>query len=205
MINSKQIAHRLINIEALKVNMVDYFTWSSGIQSPIYCDNRQTISYPEVRSLIANSFIQLIEQKYPDVEVICGCATAGIPHASIIADRMNLPMIYVRNKPKAHGLKNQIEGQLTHGQKVVVVEDLISTGGSALNVVNEVREHGGVVQGVVSIFTYNLPISQEQFSSRNIPYDSLLTFDQLAEVLSEEEMLNKNELEKLINWRHSIE
>lgn len=203
--NSIKIAEKLIECKAIKINMNDYYTWTSGIKAPIYCDNRQTISYPEVRNIIIESFLNIINEKYPDVEVICGCATAGIPFAALLADRLSLPMVYVRNKPKAYGLKNQIEGKIKAGQKILIVEDLISTGGSALNVAQKIREAGGEIMSIISIFTYNLKLAEKNFESNDFHYASLLTFDQLSEILYDKSMINDVQLKELYEWRDQLQ
>ena len=159
----KKIAANLLSIGAVSLQPETPFTWASGIKSPIYCDNRLTLGYPEIRKNIATGLVQLIEEKFGTVDVIAGTATAGIPHAAWTSDLMNLPMVYVRSSAKGHGKGNQIEGPITAGQKVVVVEDLISTGGSVITCVEALREACCEVVGVVSIFTYNLPAAVEKF------------------------------------------
>lgn len=152
----KEIAKDLLSIEAIFLKPDDPFTWASGIKSPIYCDNRLTLTAPEVRNKVENGLAEIIKENYPNVEVLMGTSTAGIAHAAITADILNLPMGYVRGSSKDHGRKNQIEGKLKKGQKVVVIEDLISTGGSAIDVVNVLRDAGAEVLGIASIFTYNM-------------------------------------------------
>ncbi|GEL75939.1 orotate phosphoribosyltransferase [Tenuibacillus multivorans] len=198
------LAKQLIDIGALKVNTEHYFTWTSGLKSPIYCDNRLIISYPDVREEVINQFVKVIEEKYPDTDVIAGCATAGIPHAAWVADRLNLPMIYVRNKPKSHGLNNQIEGCLIEGQKVVVIEDLISTGGSSIQAANAVKEAGGDVLGIVSIFSYNMKVSIENLKESGYPSHSLLTFDSLMEELKSTNSYEDSDVEDLLKWRDDV-
>ncbi len=146
------IAKQLINIGAIKLDPENYFTWTSGIKSPIYCDNRIIISFPKVRKSVIEAMLQEIKTNFKEVEVIAGCATAGIPHAAWIADQLDLPMVYVRDKAKSHGLNNQIEGQIGNGERVLVIEDLISTGGSSIKAANAVEEAGGEVLGILSIF-----------------------------------------------------
>lgn len=178
---AETIADRLLEIEAVFLRPNDLFTWASGIKSPIYCDNRVSLSYPAVRDLIRDSFVDLIKQEYPDLDAVAGVATAGIPHASLIADKMQLPMCYVRSSSKEHGRTNQIEGKLKPGSKVVVVEDLISTGGSSLKAVEALREAGFEVLGLVAIFTYNLQKSQDAFNQANVAYSCLSDYDTLVE------------------------
>jgi orotate phosphoribosyltransferase len=197
----KEIAERLLDIEAVTLKPNDPFTWSSGLKSPIYCDNRSTIGYPEVRRKIANGLSALIIEKFPHVECISGTATAGIPHAAWVSDILNLPMNYVRAKAKAHGVGKQIEGQALKGQKVVVVEDLISTGGSAITTVQALREAGCEVLGVVSIFTYELEIAKQNLKIEEISAFSLTDFTTLVEVAKDKGYIKKEELESLIDWK----
>jgi orotate phosphoribosyltransferase len=197
----KEIAERLLDIEAVTLKPNEPFTWSSGLKSPIYCDNRSTIGYPEVRRKIANGLSALIIEKFPHVECISGTATAGIPHAAWVSDILNLPMNYVRAKAKAHGVGKQIEGQALKGQKVVVVEDLISTGGSAITTVQALREAGCEVLGVVSIFTYELEIAKQNLKIEEISAFSLTDFTTLVEVAKDKGYIKKEELESLIDWK----
>ncbi|WP_096154697.1 MULTISPECIES: orotate phosphoribosyltransferase [Bacillus] len=194
------VAEQLLTIRAVFLQPNDPFTWSSGIKSPIYCDNRLTLSYPEVRQTIADGLAQLIKENYHDVEVIAGTATAGIPHAAFISDRLNIPMCYVRSKAKEHGKGKQIEGLVQPGQKVVVVEDLISTGGSAITAVKALREAGAEVLGVVSIFTYNLPIGNENFQKNEIKSVSLCNFETLVKVAIQKGYIEESDKEKLNLW-----
>ncbi|MFA9557393.1 orotate phosphoribosyltransferase [Evansella sp. AB-rgal1] len=178
---SGNIAKSLLTIGAVSLQPNDPFTWSSGLRSPIYCDNRLTMSFPEVRSEIAEQFVEMIKAQYPDVEVIAGTATAGIPHAAWVADRLKLPMIYIRSKAKGHGKQNMIEGALAEDQKVVVIEDLISTGGSSIQAANAVRESGGNVLGVCAIFTYELGAATTAFEEVGIPVSTLTSYSVLLE------------------------
>ncbi|ADU30820.1 orotate phosphoribosyltransferase [Evansella cellulosilytica] len=173
------IAKALLTIGAVSLKPNAPFTWSSGLKSPIYCDNRLTMSYPEVRDSIANQFANEIKERYSEAEVIAGTATAGIPHAAWVADKLGLPMIYIRSKAKGHGKQNMIEGVLESGKKVVVIEDLISTGGSSIQAANAVREAGGDVIGVTSIFTYEFEIAKEAFKDANLRVSSLTTYSAL--------------------------
>ncbi|WP_353458266.1 orotate phosphoribosyltransferase [Staphylococcus coagulans] len=201
---SKLIAKSLLDIEAVSLSPNEMFTWSSGIKSPIYCDNRVTLGYPEVREAIRDGLIQLIEKHFPDVEVVSGTATAGIPHAAYISDKMSLPMNYVRSKSKSHGKQNQIEGALSNNKKVVVVEDLISTGGSSITAVNALREAGADVLGVVAIFTYGLSKADEMFKDAKVPFYTLSHYDELIEVAQAEGKISKADIETLINWRNQL-
>ncbi|CAH0346922.1 orotate phosphoribosyltransferase [Bacillus sp. CECT 9360] len=195
------IAEHLLEIEAVYLQPNNPFTWASGIKSPIYCDNRLTLSYPEIRSKIAKGLQVLITEHFPDAEVIAGTATAGIPHAAWVSDLLNLPMCYVRSKPKGHGKGNQIEGKAAPGQKVVVVEDLISTGGSVIEAVKALRENGCNVLGVVSIFSYELQKGKEQLNSEGILAYSLSDYTTLIEVAVKHGYIEESDLEKLNKWR----
>jgi orotate phosphoribosyltransferase len=196
----KVIAEKLLTINAVALKPNEPFTWTSGLRSPIYCDNRLTLSYPEVRKEIAQGLQSIILEKYPAAEVIAGTATAGIPHAAWVSDLLNLPMCYVRSKAKGHGKGNQIEGKVEKGQKVVVVEDLISTGGSVITAVQALREAGCEVLGVVSIFTYGLEKGKEAFEQEDIQSESLTDFTNLVEVAIEMGYISKNDQESLLSW-----
>ena len=200
---SKKIAKGLLEIEAVFLKPDDPFTWASGIKSPIYCDNRLTLTAPKVRDEVENGLAKIIKENYPEVEVLMGTSTAGIAHAAITADIMNLPMGYVRGSNKDHGRKNQIEGKLEKGQKVVVVEDLISTGGSVIDVVNALRENGAEVLGIASIFTYNMQKSKEKLEEANVKNVSLSNFDVLVDVAAEEGYIKKEDVQKLIKFRNN--
>src|SRR4051812_253722 len=178
------IAEKLLEINAVALRPQDPFTWTSGLRSPIYCDNRLTLSYPEVRREIARGLEKLIGEHFPETEVIAGTATAGIPHAAWVSERMNLPMCYVRSKAKGHGKGNQIEGKVEKGQKVVVIEDLISTGGSVINAVEALRAAGCEVLGAVSIFTYELEKGKELLEAAGIKTVALTDFSTLSQVAS---------------------
>ncbi len=195
------IAKDLLKIKAVFFRPEEPFTWASGIKSPVYCDNRLTLTAPEVRTDVENGLAQLIKENYPDVEVLMGTSTAGIAHAAIVGHIMNLPMGYVRSGAKDHGRQNQIEGRLEKGQKVVVVEDLISTGGSVIEVVNVLREAGAEVLGVVSIFTYGMKKGLVRLEEANVKNISLTNFDVIAEVAAEEEYIKKEDVAKLLKFR----
>ncbi|MBD3858129.1 orotate phosphoribosyltransferase [Bacillus sp. 28A-2] len=196
-----KIAKHLLQIKAVSLKPDEPFTWASGIKSPIYCDNRLTLSYPEVRGDIAEGLKALILTHFEGAEVVAGTATAGIPHAALAADRLNVPMCYVRSKPKAHGKGNQIEGAVSPGQKVVVVEDLISTGGSVLEVVAALQEAGCEVLGVVAIFTYGLPKAAAAFQEKNMLYVTLTDYDTLTDVALELKAIEPSAMNKLKRWR----
>ena len=197
------IAEQLLDIKAVFLQPNDPFTWSSGMKSPIYCDNRLTLSYPEVRKNIARGLVQLIHEFYPGAELIAGTATAGIPHAAWVSDEMNLPMCYIRSKAKEHGKGNQIEGLVLPGQKVVVVEDLISTGGSVITAVQALREAGCEVLGVVSIFTYELEKGKMQLDAEGIINHSLSDYSVLVEVAKDKGYISAEDVQKLTKWREN--
>ncbi len=197
----KKIAKDLLKIHAVFLRPNDPFTWASGIKSPIYCDNRLTLSAPEVRDDVENGLKQLIEENYPDVEILMGTSTAGIAHAAITAHLMNLPMGYVRSGSKDHGRQNQIEGKLEKGTKVVVVEDLISTGGSVLEVVQVLREAGAEVLGIVSIFTYGMKKGLERLADANVKNVSLSNLDVLVDVAAKEGYIEEADKERLLKFR----
>ena len=195
------IAEQLLEIKAVFLQPNEPFTWSSGLKSPIYCDNRLSMSYPKVRKNIAEGLKKLISEHYPEAELIAGTATAGIPHAAWVSDLMELPMCYVRSKAKGHGKGNQIEGNAAPGQKVVVVEDLISTGGSVITAADALREAGCEVLGVVSIFTYELESGREKLANANIKNYSLSNYSSLIEVAREKGYIAESDIEKLKKWR----
>lgn len=199
----KLIAKDLLSIKAVFFRPEEPFTWASGIKSPVYCDNRLTLTSPKVRDDIENGLAQLIKENYPECEVLMGTSTAGIAHAAITGHIMGLPMGYVRSGAKDHGRQNQIEGRLEKGQKVVVVEDLISTGGSVLEVVEVLREAGAEVLGIVSIFTYGMKKGIDRMASANVKNISLTNFDVIAEVAAEEGYIKTEDIERLIAFRNN--
>lgn len=202
--HSFEIAKDLLSIEAIQINMKNYFTWTSGLKSPIYCDNRLTISYPTVRKKISKGFQKFLTEMDEQPDVIVGCATAGIPHAAFLAEVLDLPLVYVRSSAKEHGKKNQIEGVVKKGQKAIVIEDLISTGGSVLNVVDVLANEGIQVLGVFAIFSYLLERSIQAFQERNIPCYTLTNFDDLLILLLSEHCISEKESEELIKWRDQL-
>lgn len=198
------IASQLLQIKAIKLNPQKPFIWASGLHSPIYCDNRLTLSYPAVRHAIRDGLANLIRE-FGFVDVIAGVATAGIPHGALVAEKLDLPFIYVRSKAKDHGRQNRIEGKIEKGQKVIVVEDLISTGMSSLSACKALQEEGMQVVGLVSIFDYELSTSKENFNKANINYRSLTNYNKLLEIAEKEEYVNKEEIQSLKEWRVSPE
>lgn len=201
-LNTK-IAKDLLKIKAVFFRPEEPFTWASGIKSPVYCDNRLTLSDPEVRTDVEEGLAELIKNHYPEVEVLMGTSTAGIAHAAITAHLMGLPMGYVRSGHKDHGRQNQIEGRLEKGQKVVVVEDLISTGGSVLEVVDVLREAGAEVLGIVSIFTYGMQKGLDRLAAADVKNISLTNFDVIAEVAAENGYIKPEDVERLIKFRNN--
>lgn len=197
------IAKDLLSIGAVFLRPEDPFTWASGIKSPIYCDNRLTLTAPEVRNHVENALAETIRKEYPSCEVLMGTSTAGIAHAAITAHILGIPMGYVRSGAKDHGRNNQIEGKLEKGQKVVVVEDLISTGGSVIEVVNVLREAGAEVLGVVSIFTYGMQKGLDRLKEANVKNISLSDFDAVAKVAAKEGYIKQEDIKKLITFRNN--
>ena len=199
----KLIAKDLLSIKAVFLRPEEPFTWASGIKSPIYCDNRLTLTAPKVRDDIEQGLAKLVKENYPDAEVLMGTSTAGIAHAAITAHILDMPMGYVRSGAKDHGRQNQIEGKLEAGQKVVVVEDLISTGGSVIEVVNVLRDAGADVLGVVSIFTYGMQKGIDRLTAANVKNISLTNFDVVATVAAEEGYIENDDVERLIKFRNN--
>ena len=199
----KQIAGALLSIGAVFLRPEEPFTWASGIKSPIYCDNRLTLTAPEVRDQVENGLMEVIRREYPYVEVLMGTSTAGIAHAAIVAHMMHLPMGYVRGGNKDHGRQNRIEGKLEKGQKVVVVEDLISTGGSVIEVVDALREAGAEVLGIASIFTYGMQKGLDRLAAANVKNVSLSNFDVLVQVAAEKGYIRPEQVERLIRFRNN--
>ena len=200
----RKIAKHLLDIEAVALRPNDYFTWTSGIKSPIYCDNRITMSYPVIRREIAVGMSEVIKAKFPEVEVVAGTATAGIPHAAWVSEVLDLPMIYVRDSAKKHGKTNQIEGRLLEGQKVVIIEDLISTGLSSLKVAKALEEAGAVVLGVVAIFSYELKKAQDAFAVDKVEYQTLTNYNYLIEEAVASDYIKQEDVEKLLEWRNNL-
>jgi orotate phosphoribosyltransferase len=196
-----ELAHELLNIHAVVLRPNEPFVWSSGWNSPIYCDNRLTMLYPVLRARIADHVAAHIRSAFPDVDVITGTATAGIPHAAWVADRLNLPMAYVRSKAKSYGLGNQIEGGVRKGQKTVVIEDLVSTGGSSQSVIEALQFVGADVRGCVSLFTYQFDVAHQAFDRMRIPFDWLTDYTTLIDVALREGHIRPDDLDLLNRWR----
>jgi len=201
--NKKAVAEKLLQINAIKLSPDKPFTWASGWKSPIYCDNRKALSFPLIRDFIKSEMCNTILDSFPNAGMLAGVATAGIPWGALAADQLKLPYIYVRPKPKEHGLGNQIEGYYEEGMKVVVIEDLISTGKSSLEVVQVLKKSGLEVEGLVSIFNYGFKQAEEAFNKANIPYISLTNYETLIELAIEKGIVTINEEKTLLNWRES--
>jgi len=201
-----EVARDLLQIKAvqIKTDKADYFTWTSGIKSPIYCDNRLTMSYPEIRKRIVTAFVEILSSSNYQPDVIAGCATAGIPHAAWLAEVLDLPMVYVRSSPKGHGKGNQIEGLVEKGQKALVIEDLISTGGSSIDAANVLREQGVEVEAVFAIFTYGLQKSIDQFEQEQLPFYTISGFDHLLQALVEDNEITRENEQELLAWRNQL-
>ena len=199
----KLIAKDLLSIGAVFLRPEEPFTWASGIKSPIYCDNRLTLTAPKVRNDVENGLAEIIKKHYPDAEVLMGTSTAGIAHAAITAHLLDMPMGYVRSGAKDHGRGNQIEGKLENGQKVVVIEDLISTGGSVIEVVDVLREAGAEVLGIASIFTYGMQKGLDRLAAANVKNVSLSNFDAVAKVAAEEGYIKESDIDRLIAFRNN--
>ena len=197
----KEVAKKLLDIKAVFLRPSEPFTWASGIKSPIYCDNRLTLSYPKVRKDVENGLAKLIQENFPDAQCLMGTATAGIAHAALTAEILDLPMGYVRGGAKSHGRNNRIEGKIEPGMKVVVVEDLISTGGSSLECVEALREAGCEVIGLVAIFTYGLPKATTNFEAANCKFATITDYDTLIEVAKEHDYIKEADMEKLKAWK----
>lgn len=197
---SKEIAQSLLKIEAIRLSPDQPFTWSSGWKSPIYCDNRLSLSYPDIRTFVKDSLASKIKELYPDVEAIAGVATAGIPQGALVADVLGLPFIYVRSKAKGHGMENLIEGQAVPGQKVVVIEDLISTGGSSLKAIEALRDGEIIVLGLGAIFTYGFSIAEENFNAANVGFFTLSNYSIMLEEALQKNYINEVQLSSLQEW-----
>lgn len=200
MTNEQAVAEKLLQVKAIQLNPKHPFTWASGWKSPIYCDNRKVLSFPFVRDFIKSEMCNVIFEEFPDAELLAGVATAGIAWGAMAADQLKLPYVYVRPKPKEHGLTNQIEGYYTPGQKVVVIEDLISTGKSSLQVIEVLRNAGLEVTGMVSIFNYGFEVAIKAFESAGVPYKSLTSYPTLIELAIRKGLVEENEQEVLLKW-----
>ncbi len=197
----EKLAEHLLQIKAIQLNTQEPFTWTSGIKSPVYCDNRKLLSYPLVRDFVRDGFIALVQEYFPTADYIAGVATAGIPHGAILADHLNLPFIYVRSKPKEHGLNNTIEGDLKHGSRVLVVEDTISTGGSSLKAVADLRAAGAEVIGMVAIYKYGFEEAKQRFEDEGVVLKTLTNYDFLIRTAIADGYISKDEIETLNAWR----
>ncbi|ARK13725.2 orotate phosphoribosyltransferase [Fibrella sp. ES10-3-2-2] len=198
---AQTVARHLLDVQAVRLRPADPFTWSSGWKSPIYCDNRVTLAYPQVRTYIKQALADVVREQFPDVQVIAGVATAGIPQGALVADALDLPYCYVRPEPKKHGMGNQIEGRLDNQQKVVVVEDLISTGGSSLKVVEALRQAGAEVIGMIAIFTYGFTIADDNFNQAGVKLVCLSQYDTLVQEAQTLNYIPVDALESLADWR----
>jgi orotate phosphoribosyltransferase len=203
MSTQKQFAEKLLQIKALQINIQQPYKWASGWNSPVYCDNRKVLSFPYTRDFVKSELANMILEHFPNADVIAGVATAGIAHGVLAADLMKLPFVYVRSKPKEHGMGNQIEGVLEAGAKVVVVEDLISTGKSSLEVVEVLRANGANVLGMCGLFTYGFPAADEAFAKAGLPLHTISNYTALMEVAEELQIVSPEQREKLAEWRTS--
>ncbi len=200
-----EIAAKLLEIGAIKLNVDEPFSWSSGWKSPIYCDNRLSLSYPAVRTAIKNLLCEVINNHYPEVEAIAGVATAGIPQGALVAESLGLPFLYVRSKPKGHGMENMIEGKITDGQKVVLIEDLVSTGGSSLKAAEALKAANFKILGMAAIFSYGFNIADQNFQEANIPLISLSDYNYLIEEAESRGIVKSDQIELLKKWREQPE
>lgn len=198
--NERVVAEKLLQIEAIRLNANEPFTWASGWKSPIYCDNRKTLGFPFVRDYIKSELCNVIFSEFPDIDMLAGVATAGIAWGAMAADQLKLPYIYVRPKPKEHGLGNQIEGYYEKGQKVLVIEDLVSTGKSSLQVVDVIRNAGMEVAGMVAIFTYGFPQADEAFDKAGVPFKALTNYPTLIDLAIERQIISADQQEVLLQW-----
>lgn len=203
MTDAKAVAEKLLQVNAIKLNPAQPFTWASGWKSPIYCDNRKVLSFPFIRDFIKSEMCNVVFEKFPEAELLAGVATAGIAWGAMAADQLKLPYIYVRPKPKEHGLGNQVEGFYEAGQKVVVIEDLVSTGKSSLQVVDVLKQEGLEVIGMVSIFTYGFTAATEAFSKASLPYYSLTDYPALIELAIKKGVVSKEQQGLLMQWREN--
>jgi orotate phosphoribosyltransferase len=201
--SAQQVAAYLLQIKAVKLNVTDPFTWTSGMRSPIYCDNRVTLSFPEIRDFIRDEFAKIIREKMGNPDVIAGVATGGIAQGALVAQELNLPFVYIRSSQKGHGLENKIEGVIEKGQKVVIVEDLVSTGKSSLNAVDALVNAGCEVLGMVAIFSYNLDVAIQKFENKSVQLYTLSDYDTLINKALEINYVNQSDLGSLVEWKKS--
>ena len=209
MLYNKEIATKvsesLLQIKAIKLNVLEPFTWASGMRSPIYCDNRKTLSFPKIRTFLRQQFVEIITDKFGNIDLIAGVATGAIAHGVLVAQELGLPFVYVRSSEKKHGLENKIEGHFEPGQSVIVIEDLVSTGKSSLNAVEALRNAGCDVKGMVAIFSYNLQQALDNFTRAKCPLYTLSDYDELVKQAIEGNYISENNLKSLINWRKDPE
>jgi orotate phosphoribosyltransferase len=198
---SMALASFLLQIKAIKLNPANPFTWASGLKSPIYCDNRVTLSYPQVRTFIREGFVKMCLDKFGKPDVIAGVATGGIPQGALVAQELGLPFVYVRSEKKSHGMNNQIEGIINSGQSVVIIEDLVSTGKSSLNAVEALREKGAVIKGMLAIFTYGMDVAAENFKNNKCELFTLTNYNALVQKAAEENYIREEDLASLLEWK----
>ena len=198
---SMALASFLLQIKAIKLNPANPFTWASGLKSPIYCDNRVTLSYPQVRTFIREGFVKMCLDKFGKPDVIAGVATGGIPQGALVAQELGLPFVYVRSEKKSHGMNNQIEGIINSGQSVVIIEDLVSTGKSSLNAVEALRETGAVIKGMLAIFTYGMDVAAENFKNNKCELFTLTNYNALIQKAAEENYIREDDLASLLEWK----
>lgn len=201
--SANSVASLLLEIGAIRLSPEKPFTWSSGWKSPVYCDNRLTLSYPEKRSMIRNWLSEAVRNNFPDVQCIAGVATAGVPQGALVADQLNLPYVYVRPKPKDHGMQNLIEGKVVPGQRVVLIEDLVSTGGSSIKAAEALRDAGVIVEGMAAIFTYGFPTAEENFKHSKIPLVCLSDFKHLLDQAVKSGYMKPDQLDLVSKWREN--
>ncbi|MBQ4547707.1 MAG: orotate phosphoribosyltransferase [Bacteroidales bacterium] len=195
------LASFLLQIKAIKLNPANPFTWASGLKSPIYCDNRVTLSYPQVRTFIREGFVKMCLDKFGKPDVIAGVATGGIPQGALVAQELGLPFVYVRSEKKSHGMNNQVEGIINSGQSVVIIEDLVSTGKSSLNAVEALREKGAVIKGMLAIFTYGMDVATENFKNNKCELFTLTNYNTLVQKAAEESYIREDDLASLMEWK----
>ena len=200
---SMALASFLLQIKAIKLNPANPFTWASGLKSPIYCDNRVTLSYPQVRTFIREGFVKMCLDKFGKPDVIAGVATGGIPQGALVAQELGLPFVYVRSEKKSHGMNNQIEGIINSGQSVVIIEDLVSTGKSSLNAVEALREKGAIIKGMLAIFTYGMEVATENFKNNKCELFTLTNYNALIQKAAEENYIREDDLASLLEWKNN--
>lgn len=200
---SMALASFLLQIKAIKLNPANPFTWASGLKSPIYCDNRVTLSYPQVRTFIREGFVKMCLDKFGKPDVIAGVATGGIPQGALVAQELGLPFVYVRSEKKSHGMNNQVEGIINSGQSVVIIEDLVSTGKSSLNAVEALREKGAIIKGMLAIFTYGMDVAAENFKNNKCELFTLTNYNALIQKAAEERYIREDDLTSLMEWKNN--